>query len=44
MDESLPTVPFPSNYIVIEGSQVPTFGDALIPYKDGLLHNGTCSF
>ena len=42
-DESVPTVPFPSNYIVIEGSQVPTFGDALV-YKDGLLHNGTCSF
>ena len=36
-------MPFPSNYIVIEGSQVPTFGDALV-YKDGLLHNGTCSF
>ena len=42
-DESVPTMPFPSNYIVIEGSQVPTFGDALV-YKDGLLHNGTCSF
>ena len=42
-DENVPTMPFPSNYIVIEGSQVPTFGDALV-YKDGLLHNGTCSF
>jgi len=28
---------------VIVGSEVPTFGDALI-YKDGLLRNGTCSF
>ena len=42
-DESVPTNPWPSNYTVIIGSGVPTFGDALA-YKDGLLHNGTCSF
>jgi len=28
---------------VIVGSEVPTFGDALV-FKDGLLRNGTCSF
>jgi len=27
---------------VIAGSEVPTFGDALV-FKDGLLRNGTCS-
>jgi hypothetical protein len=42
-DENVPTAPWPSNYTVIIGSEVPTFGDALV-YKDGLLHNGTCSF
>lgn len=42
-DESIPTVPWPSNYVVIIGSQVPTFGDALA-YKGGLLRNGVCSF
>ena len=42
-DQSVPTVPYPGNFAVIVGSEVPTFGDALI-YKDGLLHNGTCSF
>ena len=42
-DESIPTVPHPGNYTVIINSQVPTFGDALV-LKDGLLHNGTCSF
>jgi len=42
-DESIPTLPWPSNYTVIIGSEVPTFGDALV-YKDGLLHSGTCSF
>jgi hypothetical protein len=36
-------VPWPGNYTVIIGSEVPTFGDALV-YKDGLLHSGTCSF
>jgi hypothetical protein len=42
-DESILTLPWPPNYIVIIGSEVPTFGDALV-FKDGLLHNGTCSF
>ena len=42
-DQSIPTAPYPGNFAVIVGSEVPTFGDALI-YKDGLLHNGTCSF
>jgi hypothetical protein len=42
-DESIPTNPWPPNYIVIIGSEVPTFGDALV-FKDGLLRNGTCSF
>ena len=42
-DESIPTAPWPSNYVVIAGSEVPTFGDALV-YKDGMLRNGTCSF
>ena len=42
-DQSVPTVPYPGNYTVVIGSEVPTFGDALV-LKDGLLHNGTCSF
>ncbi|MBR1228282.1 MULTISPECIES: hypothetical protein [unclassified Bradyrhizobium] len=42
-DQSVPTAPYPSNYTVVVGSEVPTFGDALV-LKDGLLHNGTCSF
>jgi hypothetical protein len=42
-DESIPTAPWPSNYSVIVGSEVPTFGDALV-FKDDLLRNGTCSF
>ena len=42
-DENVPSVPYPSNYTVIQGSVAPTFGDALV-LKDGLLHNGTCSF
>lgn len=42
-DESVPTAPWPSNYSVIVGSEVPTFGDALV-YKDGMLRNGTCAF
>ena len=42
-DESIPTNPWPPNYIVIIGSEVPTFGDALV-FKDGMLRNGTCSF
>ncbi|SDJ35738.1 MULTISPECIES: hypothetical protein [Bradyrhizobium] len=42
-DESIPTAPWPLNYVVIIGSEVPTFGDALV-FKDALLHDGTCSF
>jgi hypothetical protein len=42
-DESIPTLPWPPNYTVIIGSEVPTFGDALV-FKDGLLRDGTCSF
>jgi len=42
-DQSVPTVPYPANYIVVTGSEVPTFGDALV-FKDGLLRKGTCSF
>jgi hypothetical protein len=42
-DESIPTAPYPTNYVVISRSEVPTFGDALV-FKDGLLRNGTCSF
>jgi hypothetical protein len=42
-DENIPTAPWPSNYSVIVGSDVPTFGDALV-YKDGMLRNGTCAF
>ena len=42
-DQSVGTVPYPANYTVIEGSAVPTFGDALV-FKDGLLRSGTCTF
>ena len=42
-DENIPTAPWPANYSVIVGSDVPTFGDALV-YKDGMLRNGTCAF
>ena len=41
-DQSIPTAPYPGIYTVIAGSEVPTFGDALV-FKDGLLRNGTCS-
>src|SRR5258708_35527620 len=37
-DQSIPTAPYPGNYTVIVGSEVPTFGDALV-FKDGLLRN-----
>jgi hypothetical protein len=36
-------VPYPGNFAVIVGSEVPTFGDALV-FKGGMLRNGTCSF
>ena len=42
-DETVPTTPWPGNHIVIQGSQVPTFGDALV-YKDSLLRSRTCAF
>jgi hypothetical protein len=42
-DQSIPTVPYPGNYAVIAGSEVPTFGDALV-FKGDMLRNGTCSF
>ena len=42
-DENIPTAPWPTNYIVIINSEVPTFGDALV-FKDGMLRNGTCAF
>jgi hypothetical protein len=40
--ESIPTVPFPSNYSTVSAS-VPTFWDALVA-KVGMLRAGTCSF
>jgi hypothetical protein len=42
-DQNIPTVPYRSNYSVIQGSVVPTFGDALM-FKDGMLRRGACSF
>ena len=42
-DENVGTVPYPANYTVIEGSVVPTFGDALV-FKDNMLRSGTCKF
>ena len=42
-DENVPSVPYPSNYTVIQGSVAPTFGDALV-LKDGMLRSGACAF
>ncbi len=42
-DENIPTTPWPSNYIVMIGSQAPTFLDAL-DVKDHMLHSGACAF
>jgi hypothetical protein len=42
-DENIPTLPWPANYTVVIGSQVPTFGDALA-FKDSRLRDGTCAF
>jgi hypothetical protein len=42
-DENVPSMPYPSNYTVIENSMVPTFGDALA-VKDSLVRRGTCAF
>ena len=41
-DQNIPTAPYPGNYIVIVGSEVPTFVDALL-FKDGMLRSGACS-
>jgi hypothetical protein len=42
-DQNIPTAPYPGNYIVIVGSEVPTFVDALM-FKDGMLRSGACRF
>jgi hypothetical protein len=42
-DENVSSVPYPSNYTVIQGSVAPTFGDALV-LKDGMLRSGACAF
>jgi hypothetical protein len=41
-DQSIPTVPFPSNYRVVS-APVPTFLDAL-DVKEHMLHTGACAF
>jgi hypothetical protein len=41
-DQSIPTVPYPSNYTTVAG-EVPTFWDALV-VKDSLLRRGRCAF
>ena len=41
-DQNIPTAPYPGNYIVIVGSEMPTFVDALV-VKDGMLRSGACS-
>ena len=40
-DESIPTSPYPSNYVAVSDS-LPTFWDALA-VKDGMLREGRCS-
>ena len=42
-DQNIPTAPYPGNYSVIVGSEVPTFVDALV-FKDGMLRSGACAF
>ena len=42
-DQNIPTAPYPGNYTVIVGSEVPTFVDALV-FKDGMLRSGACRF
>ena len=42
-DQNIPTAPYPGNFRVIVGSEVPTFVDALV-FKDGMLRSGACSF
>ena len=41
-DQSIPTVPWPSDYAVVS-EELPTF-EAAFDYKTGLLGNGTCSY
>ena len=41
-DESIPTTPYPSNYVMVSDS-LPTFWDALA-VKDGMLRESRCSF
>jgi hypothetical protein len=40
-DESIPTAPYPSNYVAVSES-MPTFWDALA-VKDSMLREGRCS-
>lgn len=40
-DESIPTAPYPTNYVAVSDS-MPTFWDALA-IKDGMLREGSCS-
>jgi hypothetical protein len=40
-DESIPTAPYPSNYVAVSDS-MPTFWDALA-VKDSMLREGRCS-
>lgn len=42
-DQNIPTAPYPGNYTVIVGSEVPSFLDALL-FKDGMLRSGACRF
>ena len=41
-DQSIPTVPWPSDYAVVS-EELPSF-DAAFAYKTGLLGNGTCAY
>ena len=41
-DQNIPTAPYPGNFAVIVGSEVPTFVDALV-FKDRMLRSGACS-
>ena len=41
-DQSIPTVPWPSDYSVVS-EELPSF-DVAFTYKTGLLGNGTCAY
>jgi hypothetical protein len=41
-DQSIPTVPWPSNYVVVS-EELPTF-EAAFAYKTGLLGSGACAY